>query len=169
MTLSFEDLKQKISKAMRESYVLGKEFWIIETFLDFIIVEDYSSDKIYKIGYSVDESGDVSITAAPIEMKKVYIEINQSQIMAGKSSDYPAWGAVDKSKLPKGAFLIVGDPKKKSTWRFPYKYLRDGKLVIHPGGVLAAWQYRRYIKDTTKLARLRSLYEKYWGKKTKKK
>jgi hypothetical protein len=33
-------------------------------------------------------------------------------------SDKP-WGDVDKSKLPKECFLYVGDPEKKSTWKFP--------------------------------------------------
>ena len=33
-------------------------------------------------------------------------------------SDKP-WEGVDKSKLPKSCFLYVGDPDKKSTWKFP--------------------------------------------------
>lgn len=29
------------------------------------------------------------------------------------------WGEVDKTKLPASCFLYVGDPEKKSTWKFP--------------------------------------------------
>ena len=48
-------------------------------------------------------------------------------------SDAP-WSSVDKSKLPKSAFLWVEDPKKKSTWHLPYK---DAQGNINLGALRA--------------------------------
>ena len=66
---------------------------------------------------------------------------------AGGVSRTP-WGQVDKAKLPRSCFLIVGDPAKKATWRLPvYEgagprdadgcYTRRGPLNVN--GVKAAW------------------------------
>ena len=40
-----------------------------------------------------------------------------------------SWARVNKSKLPASCFLIVGDPKKKTTWHLPY---REGAGGIDP-------------------------------------
>ena len=63
----------------------------------------------------------------------------------------PAWSAVDKTALPRIAFADMGEPDKKSTWRFPHHWVQggtrkdengiwvDGTLYLHRGGLIAAW------------------------------
>jgi len=54
-------------------------------------------------------------------------------LFEAKFSD-KSWSSVDKSKLPPSAFLIVGDPKKKSTWHLPYK---DESGAVNKGALRA--------------------------------
>jgi hypothetical protein len=100
-------------------------------------------------------------------------KVQQAEIlMVQKYSGYPAWSSVNKSELPRGAFLVTGDPDEKSSWKLPYKFVQDGKLAIHPGGVLAMWQaingahtgQSMSISSSLK-AKARVLYERHWGKK----
>lgn len=63
----------------------------------------------------------------------------------------PAWSAVDKTALPRVAFADMGEPDKKSTWRYPHHWVRggtrkdedgiwtDGDMYLHRGGLNAAW------------------------------
>jgi hypothetical protein len=63
----------------------------------------------------------------------------------------PAWGEVDKSRLPRLAFAERGEPGLKSTWKYPHHWVRrprfigadgvylDGELYLHRGGLAAAW------------------------------
>ncbi len=46
----------------------------------------------------------------------------------------PPWGSVDKTKLPASAFMYVGDPELKSTWKLPYK---TASGAIHCGAIRA--------------------------------
>jgi len=63
----------------------------------------------------------------------------------------PRWGTVDKTKLPRAAFAVKGDPAKKSTWGYPHHWVQGGKvgkdgvyasgtMYLHRGGLAAAWQ-----------------------------
>jgi len=63
----------------------------------------------------------------------------------------PAWGAVDKTKLPRAAFAERGDPDHKSSWLYPHHWVQDaggadekgcytaGVMRLHRGGLAAAW------------------------------
>lgn len=63
----------------------------------------------------------------------------------------PAWGQVDKTKLPRVAFADKGEADKKSTWSFPHHHVTGGKvdpdtgvyasgtLWLNQGGLNAAW------------------------------
>ena len=63
----------------------------------------------------------------------------------------PAWSSVDKTALPRNAFADMGDPDKKSTWKFPHHWIKggtkkddngiwiDGEMYLHRGGLNAAW------------------------------
>lgn len=63
----------------------------------------------------------------------------------------PNWGDVDKTKLPAIAFAYVEDPEKKSTWKLPHHWVKngteldekgvwkDGELLVHRAGVIAAY------------------------------
>lgn len=54
----------------------------------------------------------------------------------------PSWGSVDKSELPIQAFVWEAegtDPEKKSTWKYPHHWVKDGVLYLHRGGLIAAW------------------------------
>ncbi|MGD0919550.1 MAG: phage major capsid protein [Thermodesulfobacteriota bacterium] len=62
----------------------------------------------------------------------------------------PAWGDVDKTKLPRQAFARQGEPDKKSTWGYPHHWVSGGKvgdegvytsgtMYLHKGGLNAAW------------------------------
>lgn len=62
----------------------------------------------------------------------------------------PAWGAVDKSALPRVAFADIGEADKKSTWRYPHHWVQHGgspgangvvttgTMYLHRGGLRAA-------------------------------
>ena len=62
----------------------------------------------------------------------------------------PDWGDVDKTKLPRNAFADQGEPDKKSTWKYPHHWVKNGKvgddgvyasgdMYLHKGGLNAAW------------------------------
>jgi ATP-dependent Clp protease protease subunit len=63
----------------------------------------------------------------------------------------PAWGSVDKTKLPRGAFADEGEADKKSTWGYPHHWVKGGggedengiyttgTMYLHRGGLGAAW------------------------------
>ena len=63
----------------------------------------------------------------------------------------PPWSEVDKSRLPRECFADQGEPDKKSTWRYPWKWVQDaagvdargcctgGVIRPHKGGIAAAW------------------------------
>lgn len=63
----------------------------------------------------------------------------------------PSWGDVDKTALPRQAFADMGEPDKKSTWKYPHHWVKggtkkddngiweDGELLLHRGGLNAAW------------------------------
>jgi len=63
----------------------------------------------------------------------------------------PAWGGVEKSKLPRIAHAEMGEEGKKSTWGYPHHWVSgaekldtdgvyvDGTLYLHKKGVSAAW------------------------------
>ena len=63
----------------------------------------------------------------------------------------PAWGSVDKTALPRNAHADMGEPDKKSTWKFPHHWISggskkddneiwtDGTMYLHKGGLNAAW------------------------------
>lgn len=50
-----------------------------------------------------------------------YLEGLEIEVETEEGASTKSWASVDKSKLPKSAFLIVGDPKLKSTWKLPFK------------------------------------------------
>jgi len=63
----------------------------------------------------------------------------------------PAWGSVDKTKLPRNAFADMGEVGKKSTFRYPHHWVEGGKvgesglfvsgnMYLHRGGLKAALQ-----------------------------
>lgn len=63
----------------------------------------------------------------------------------------PAWGSVDKAKLPRIAHAEMGEAGKKSTWGYPHHWVSrgktldkngcwsDGLLYLSRGGLNAAW------------------------------
>lgn len=67
------------------------------------------------------------------------------------SEPEPQWSAVDKAALPRVAYADMGDPDKKSTWRYPHHWIKggtkkdddgiwvDGEMYLHRGGLNAAW------------------------------
>ena len=64
--------------------------------------------------------------------------------------DEPAWSSIDKAKLPRMAFADHGEPDKKSTWKYPHHWVKNGgeedengvytsgTLYLHEGGWQAA-------------------------------
>jgi hypothetical protein len=67
------------------------------------------------------------------------------------SESEPEWGSVDKTALPRNAHADMGEPDKKSTWKFPHHWISggtkkdengiwtDGTMYLHKGGLDAAW------------------------------
>ena len=67
------------------------------------------------------------------------------------SPDEPRWSDVDKTALPRLAFADMGEEGKKSTWKYPHHWVKggskknddgiweDGELLLHKGGLKAAW------------------------------
>lgn len=63
----------------------------------------------------------------------------------------PAWGGLDKTKLPRKAFADQGEPNEVSTWKYPHHWVSggsktddngrftDGTMYLHKGGLNAAW------------------------------
>lgn len=63
----------------------------------------------------------------------------------------PTWGSVDKTKLPQGAFADEGHSFRKSTWKYPHHWVKNGggedqlgvyttgTMYLHRGGLAAAW------------------------------
>jgi ATP-dependent Clp endopeptidase proteolytic subunit ClpP len=63
----------------------------------------------------------------------------------------PSWGSVDKSKLPRLAFADQGEADKKSSWKYPHHFVKNGggededgvyttgTMYLHEGGLDAAW------------------------------
>lgn len=72
------------------------------------------------------------------------------KLYAGEREGEPDWSKIDGSKLRKSCFLVVLDSDKKSTWKLPYKWIKNptgtdengiyigGTELIHRGGVIAA-------------------------------
>ncbi len=64
----------------------------------------------------------------------------------------PDWASVDKTALPRNAFADMGDPDKKSTWKYPHHWIKGGtkkddngiwiagEMYLHRGGLTVAWQ-----------------------------
>lgn len=50
----------------------------------------------------------------------------------------PRWSAVNKSELPRNAFAYAPTPLRKD-WKLPHHFVRNGKMYLHRGGVIAAW------------------------------
>lgn len=77
----------------------------------------------------------------------------------------PSWGSVDKTKLPRAAFLIQGEADKKSTWKFPVYWLRNGHLVLHRGGLRAALSAaaggRSGVRNPEAMRKARALWERH--------
>jgi len=81
------------------------------------------------------EPEEVNTYVEKIEEEKYPIEeVERIELATVRIRNIP-WSKVDKSKLPSSAFAEVPDPKKKSTWKLPYKN-PDGSL--NPNGVSAA-------------------------------
>lgn len=67
------------------------------------------------------------------------------------SDTEPAWGSIDKTKLPRNAHADTGETGKKSTWKYPHHHVvggsstnddgihTDGDMYLHKGGLNAAW------------------------------
>lgn len=68
----------------------------------------------------------------------------------------PNWSKLDKTKLPRNAFAEQGDPRKKTTWKYPHHWVKNGKvgedsygnkvyvegdMYLHSDGLDAAWAY----------------------------
>lgn len=173
--VSHEELREKLYKAVKNRF--GNELWVEETWDDHVILRDY--EKYWKAPYKKDKDGQIVFSEDKTEVKKVFQQVvdlpdeTVALLMAQRHPGHPAWSSVNKSELPKGAFLIVSDPEKKSTWKLPYKYKQtDGALVIHPGGVLAMWQAINGSRSGKAMdissslrAKAKALYERYWGKK----
>lgn len=64
----------------------------------------------------------------------------------------PAWGDVDKTKLPRKAFADMGVMKEKTSWKYPHHWVknggdpdpdngvyRSGTMYLSKGGLNAAW------------------------------
>ena len=50
----------------------------------------------------------------------------------------PPWSEVDKSRLPRKGFAYARTPERKG-WKLPHHFVREGKMYLHRGGVIAAW------------------------------
>jgi len=89
----------------------------------------------------------------------------------------PDWGGVDKAKLPRECFADPGEPDKKSTWRYPWKWVQGGSgsdedgiyasgtIRPHRGGINAAWGAakgahtgKKNLELVKKLAAIRKRY-----------
>ena len=79
---------------------------------------------------------------------------------AGANTSTKPWSKVDKTKLPKECFLYVGDPEKKSTWKFPV-YEAPGKINVN-GLEAAAQRLSATTPDVAKVVapKIRALYKK---------
>jgi len=63
----------------------------------------------------------------------------------------PAWGSVDKTKLPRAAYADKGEADAKSTWKYPHHWVENGgnlddngcyttgTMWLHKAGLNAAW------------------------------
>jgi len=63
----------------------------------------------------------------------------------------PAWGTVNKTRLPRSAHARMGEADAKSTWGFPHHWVRGGgdlnedgvyttgDMYLHRGGLISAW------------------------------
>lgn len=63
-----------------------------------------------------------------MKLGKVAKMLKELKVKEAEASNKP-WASVNKSKLPRCAFLWVEDPKKKTTWHLPYK---EGAGGINP-------------------------------------
>jgi len=83
--------------------------------------------------------------------KEIFMALTHSDQTADSE---PAWGKVDQTRLPRNAFADMGDPRKKSTWKYPHHWVRNGGMgeddygnevyvsgymFLHDGGLDAAW------------------------------
>ena len=81
---------------------------------------------------------------------KELLERHKKAIKNDTVSDKP-WSSINKSELKqqleengdpsyiKEAFLVVRDPEKRSTWKFPHHEYTNGDLVLNKGGVVSAY------------------------------
>lgn len=63
----------------------------------------------------------------------------------------PEWGGIDKPSLPRAAYADQGETGKKSTWKYPHHWVKNGgdknengcftsgTMYLHQGGLNAAW------------------------------
>jgi hypothetical protein len=77
----------------------------------------------------------------------------------------PAWSSVDKTALPRVAHADMGEPGKKSTWRYPHHWIKggttkdedgiwvDGEMYLHSGGLNAAWAAANGARSGEKASR----------------
>lgn len=67
------------------------------------------------------------------------------------ASSEPRWDSVKKTALPRTAFADMGNPEKKSSWKYPHHWVQkgggsdsgdihtSGTLHLHKGGLIAAY------------------------------
>ncbi len=80
----------------------------------------------------------------------------------------PAWGDVDKTKLPREAHADMGNPEDKTSWRYPHHWVKNGELgddgygnevyvsgtmYLHEGGLDTAWAYAQGARTGEKASR----------------
>jgi len=56
-----------------------------------------------------------------ISKEKKILNLNKLESILEQAVSTRSWAKVNKSKLPASCFLWVPDPKKKSTWKLPYR------------------------------------------------
>ena len=61
--------------------------------------------------------------------KQRILNLNKIERMLEQTTSTRNWATVNKSRLPASCFLWAPDPKKKSTWRLPY---REGAGGVDP-------------------------------------
>ncbi len=65
--MSFEEIRERVNRALREQYGKRDEsgyingVWVLETYLSEVVVD--MQGKVYRIGYSIDRDGDVTVEA----------------------------------------------------------------------------------------------------------
>ncbi len=59
LDLSFEEIRDRVRAALNQG--IDGEFWPVKTYFNHVIVEDYRNNKLYKIPYTFNDSGDVEL------------------------------------------------------------------------------------------------------------